>query len=161
MTKMKHARVISYKPHHLDYLIENIRDQDREEIEASSGVPYQATLKRIEKYCENIWVAKVDDDIIALFGIECSSEITKTGIPWFISTKDILKHKIIFIKHCKEVFEIISENYLNLVNYVDERNDLAKSWLKWLGFTLEPPKPFGARQMPFHKFTMKKEVSYV
>ncbi len=44
--------------------------------------------------------------------------------------------------------------YPELLNYVDERNYIAKSWLHWLGFKLEDTQPIGALNYPFHKFTM-------
>ena len=44
-----------------------------------------------------------------------------------------------------------------MFNYVDVRHKEAIRWLKWLGFTLNEPTPYGPFGLPFHKFHMGEE----
>ena len=45
--------------------------------------------------------------------------------------------------------------YTWLVNWVDDRNTCAIRWLKWMGFTIHEPEPYGVANLPFRRFDMK------
>jgi len=47
--------------------------------------------------------------------------------------------------------------YSHLENWVDARNTKAINWLRWLGFTVHDPVPFGVAGLPFHRFDMRRE----
>ena len=142
----------------IDFVIENIRDADKRELEAASGLNYKTCLDRIYSMNDNAWTGFADNEIVAIFGVQMASYITGNGIPWMISTKAIEKNAILFIRHCKPVFKIMVKDCKTLINFVDDRNDLAKMWLRWLGFKLEDPIPYGAKQLPFRLFKMNLEA---
>lgn len=139
----------------IDFVVENIRAADKREIEDASGLNHIQALERIYKMTENAWTGLVNGEIVAIFGVQKISTLTGLGIPWMISTHGIEKHWLTFTRHCKPVFGKMIEGCAELTNFVDDRNDLAKLWLKWLGFTLLEPKPFGAKNMPFRQFKME------
>lgn len=155
MSKTKRAIVRKIKKEDIDFVIENIRDADKREIQDASGLNYKDSLRRIYKMNENAWTGEVDGEIVAIFGVQMASYLTGNGIPWMISTKGIEKHALTFTRHCKPVFKMMTKECKNLFNFVDDRNDLAKMWLKWLGFELLDPQPYGAKQLPFRMFKMK------
>jgi hypothetical protein len=143
----------------VEVLIERIRLADKREIECATGLPHYESIIKACETCDEVWSAFVDGDLIAVFGMNVISYVTGSAIPWFISTHEIEKHQIVFLKFCRPVFKKMCSNLNSLVNYVDDRNDLAKNWLKWLGFKLHDPVPFGVEMMPFRCFTM--EVNHV
>ena len=72
-----------------------------------------------------------------------------------LGTDLIKKKQKIFLKRSKPWLEDIKKDYNYLENYVDARNTLSIKWLKWLGFKVEDPIPYGVNGEPFHKFTME------
>lgn len=146
----------------LQYVIDNIRIADLEELESASGKPYQETLKTILDTCDDCWAGFVNGDLVAIFGIYVKSSLSGYGIPWLISTKNIENHAKTFLKYCKPVFKKMCKNIDVLVNYVHDRNKMAKTWLEWLGFEIKKPKPYGAKQELFCRFELLiKGKSYV
>lgn len=139
----------------VQYLIENIRDADKLEVEAASGLPHYESIIRALEYCDEAWTGLIDDKIVAIFGVHIISYVTGSGVPWLLSTKHIEENPRTFLKYCKPVFKKLCVDLNYLFNYVDERNILAKEWLKWLGFKLDDAVPFGAELKPFHRFTME------
>jgi len=142
----------------IDELIANIRYADRVEIESASGRPYHEIICDIEEHSE-MWSGFVDDELVVVFGMHIVSALTGKAIPWLISTNNVEKHSRTFLRYCKPVFKKLCINLNSLVNYVHDDNHLAKTWLKWLGFKLQDPAPYGAKQELFCKFT--KELNYV
>jgi hypothetical protein len=146
----------------LKEVIANIREADKEEIESASGLSYEKTLERILDTCDDCWAGFADGDLIAIFGVHVKSSLSGYGIPWMISTKKIEKHGKLFLRYCRPVFERMCVNMDVLVNYVHDRNDVAKMWLKWLGFDIKPAKPYGAKQELFCRFELlTKGKNYV
>lgn len=143
----------------VEYLINNIREADRLEIVAVTGQPHFESIIRAVQYCDEAWTGLIDDKIIAVFGVHVISYVTGSGVPWLLSTRHVEEHPRTFLKYCKPVFKKLCVGLDSLVNYVDERNVLAKQWLQWLGFKLDDPVPFGVEQRPFHRFSM--EIKHV
>jgi len=136
-----------------EFVIQNMRAQDRREVMDSHGV-FGLNLLRDAADWGDARVGKVGDDILCLFGVTPMTIVGGGGIPWMISTDAIRKHARIFLPRSKQWVDEQLEEYGYLTNYVDERNTVAKRWLKWLGFTLAEPVPYGLRKLPFHKFEM-------
>jgi len=49
----------------------------------------------------------------------------------------------------------MKRHFQRLENYVDARQKRSIRWLKWCGFTVENPKPWGTLGLPFHQFWME------
>ena len=134
------------------------RDADREELWAAS---YQRPLDAMQMgldFSDDAFVGCIDGEPIVMWGVALESLVGKIGIPWMIATKQLDDVAIIFLRRCRgPVLEMLS-NYGKLINYVDARNKRAVRWLKFLGFEIEDPKPYGVLGMPFHRFTMTREV---
>jgi hypothetical protein len=88
------------------------------------------------------------------------------GVPWLVGTTLMEQNEFVFIRENRRQFRQFMDLYRLLVNYVDDRHDAAKRWLRWLGFTLEPPEPYGHAGLPFRRFymdtnTVRKNRRYV
>lgn len=70
-------------------------------------------------------------------------------VPWSVFTSEICRHPIAFLRECKRW---LSQYDKPMVNVIDARNDQAKRWLEWLGFTLSEPKSLGVNGELFHEY---------
>lgn len=135
----------------IEYIIENLRDQDRKEIAASHGKHAYRMLRDTVSDPETR-VGIANGDPICLFGVTPKSVIGGGGTPWMVSTEDIKRHKVVFLRHSSAWVRSMRQKYGHLSNYVDDRNTVSKRWLRWLGFEFEEPAPYGVSQLPFRRF---------
>jgi len=143
-----------------DLLIEiarNMREADRIEVKASSGLsPYESLKHSCEKSNFNV-VVIVDDTPIAVLGLAVISALTGLGTPWLLSSEEALKHKREFFKLSPPIIQEMLNICPKLYNYVHAENKVSIKWLKWLGFTVERNTvEYGINGEKFHKFYMNK-----
>lgn len=139
----------------VEEVIRNIRDADRLEIESATGKPYDEVLRGLPKLCDEMWAGFADGKCGVLFGFQKPTFVSEHTVAWLISTKMVDAEAITFIRNSKKVFGLMCKGHEYLFNFVDSRNKLAIRWLKWLGFTIYDPEPYGARGELFHKFDMR------
>lgn len=134
-----------------------VRQCDVREIWRTSLSKPSSALRRSILASRDAWTATVDGEIIAIFGVADYSVMSKIGSPWLIGSDKLLDHKKEFVKETKIYMKKVEVGYDRLVNYIDDENEVTKVWLKWLGFVLNNPEPYGPTGKPFRKFT--KELS--
>lgn len=135
---------------------ENMRQADVDEVTASHGhTPIQALQAGVD-VSDFIVAVVIDDEPVAILGLSRCNPITDTGIPWLLSSENALKHKREFLLQSPKVIEQMLSICPNLFNFVHAENKTSVRWLKWLGFTIEEPKPIGVKKEMFHRFHMKK-----
>lgn len=139
----------------VEYLIDHIREADKKEIEAVTGKPFFESVFMALEYGDEAWTGLYGDKVMAIFGMHVTSYVTGHAVPWLISTHHVEEHPKVFLRYCKPVFKKLCVGLDFLVNYVDDRNVLAKQWLTWLGFKLEEPEPYGVFELPFRRFTLE------
>lgn len=146
---------VSFKPaqdHDAVYLAENIRDSDRQEsIAAHMLMPLEALRYSLAR-SDLSYTVFFDGRPAVIFGVSRPHMLSKEGIIWLAGTCEIEKNPKRFLRKSCDVLSVIEQGYSRLYNYVDARNTKTVSWLKWLGFTLEEPRPYGALGRPFHYF---------
>lgn len=131
------------------------RIQDKKEMYRSGGRKPLEALMRSFKLSNKCYAGFYDGKLIAVFGIVTISAISRTGSPWMIASKEIEDHQIMFLRACRWVMDDLKHGYESLYNYVDNDNMMSIQWLKWLGFKLEEPQPYGKFRKPFRRFTME------
>ena len=67
----------------------------------------------------------------------------------------IKKIKIKFLRECKNRVEEMSDRFPVLFNYIDSRNKLHLTWLKWCGFKIINEKTFN--DVLFYGFLKEKK----
>lgn len=146
--------IVDATTEHLEYIQQNMREADREELWAAYHMDPAHSLQ-ISMLCSTrCWTGLIDGVPICMFGVVPASLVESVGRPWMIGTPAVEKFDRIFLKHCHEVVKNMASEYKTLYNFVDLRNKKAIRWLKWLGFTMEEPAPFGPFNLPFRRFTM-------
>lgn len=139
----------------IDLLTADMRQADRDEVAATTSVPLDqvvTTTVALSTYARSGWV---DGRLACLWGIAPLSLTSSSGVPWFLSTPVVEQHPVLFLRRCKPHVQEFKDRYDFMVNHVDARNKVAIHWLKWLGFEMEEPRPWGVKGLPFHRFTMR------
>lgn len=139
-------------------LARNMRDQDREELHASSGEDIVHILRESYKYSDWTMAGRVNGELACLFGVRGSTTmICNFGVPWMLGTPVLEKHPGALMRHCAGYVALMAERYPLLMNWVDARNTRSIRWLKRLGFEVHPAVPHGKARLPFHKFERHRE----
>lgn len=115
-----------------------LRKADVDEITALYG-PSTCISREIERSIHlsdrtYVIIDSEDSKIIAVFGVGYGGFLV--GVPWFLATDEVKKHRGMFVKHAKEVLKILSKDYTILTNWVSSENPEAIKLLEWLGFTI-------------------------
>lgn len=132
-----------------------LRDADREEIAATSARDPRSVLRLAVIASHRAWAGVADGEPVAVFGVAPANLLDGRGSPWLFGTEWIERHPAAFLRRTRRLMPQMRAGYAMLENYVDTRNAMAKRWLAWLGFEIEPAAPYGRAGLPFHRFTMK------
>ena len=111
----------------------HLRQQDIDEIHAACDWPVEAAVAFSIAHSEKGFTALLDGIPCAVFGVN-------NGIIWLVATDEITTHPVAFFRHSRRIFNNLKEGYSLLENYVHVSNTLSIRWLRWLGFSIEPPR---------------------
>lgn len=141
----------------VDYIADNMRNEDRDEVLAATGrYDMRALLVEALSFSSQRWVALSSGKPVALFGVGPAN--SKVGVPWMLVTHDVFQtpraSRALVAKGRWYIQRMLAE-YQHLENYVDARNTRAVRWLEHLGFTVHPAEPYGPYEYPFHRFEMR------
>lgn len=138
-------------------LAPRIREDDRAEVLASHGMTdMEKVLINARHLSHESWAWVVDGVPVAAFGVAPASYVHKHGQPWILSTDGIGgENASIFLRNSRIIVNYWRFQWDYLENYVDARNQRAIRWLKFLGFQLHEPAPYGVAGLPFHRFEAK------
>lgn len=141
----------------IQYIAQNMRDQDVTEVYASGGyTPIDALNQSLE--CSTLSsIALINDEPCAALGLVIPSLLGGIGIPWLLGTEKVVQNKKVFMKETKSGILDMLTLCDKLVNYVHKENTVSVRWLKYMGFTLYEPEPFGIYGELFHKFELGRE----
>lgn len=124
----------------LEYVVENLRDEDRAEITAFIGSGEVAGAIR-DSFQESVmsWCLRFKEAPTVLAGVVAPGG--KIGRPWLVATKDFT-YRVPVRRHLALVSRTYLEEILKrfdfLFNWVSLGNAYTISWLSWLGFFLSP-----------------------
>jgi hypothetical protein len=141
---------------HAADLAPRLRALDLAEIEAASGRPVSEVLA--ESLDRALWseAVLVEGRVEALGGLGTFSMMFGPGVPWLVGSDRLTERARWFLGESRRQVRRMLGQYQRLENRVDARNAPAIRYLRWLGFTLEPARPWGHAGLPFHPFTMER-----
>lgn len=140
---------------HIELLLADLRQLDADEMLASSGPNFRATLRRSIMVSYLPGAAFDSDGLMCLFGIVPMGLMSEVALPWCIGTNRLLRHPGVLTRATRNYIALVREMYPCLCNYVDARNAPSIRWLKRVGFKLtEYTIPFGPEDRPFYQFSM-------
>lgn len=148
------AKIVPAVTEHLNHIIDNLRQADRDEIHAmgledSYAVTYSLSRSQVS------WTGTIDDIPVCMFGV-CSDG--DKGRPWLYGTDLLEKHSVTFLTRCRGVVDKMLDAFPSLENWVYAHNTQATAWLEWLGFEMKQIEYINNN--PFIRFSLeKKELS--
>lgn len=95
-----------------------------------------------------------DDRVLAIYGIMTPTILSTVASPWILAT-DVREHGMWFLRQSRRIVGEWRRQYKSLANYVDARHTVSVRWVRWMGYTLEEPQPFGPHGVPFMRFSME------
>ena len=145
------SQLVPLLPRHAA-IVPRIRRADAEEIWAAQGIHPRYAIAATIATTDIGWAAEFDGEPEAIFGA-CASG-AGSGFVWLIATDVIEKYPVHFYRVSKRIIGRIRERYDYLENWVDARNVLSLRWLKWAGFEIAEPAPWGVMGLDFCHISM-------
>ena len=153
---MRNVEIVQATMEHAEDMLPRVRQADIEEFYATAKWSPEMTLRFAIKHSTHRWAGIVDGQVVAIFGASLASILTGTGIPWLISSNEVERYQMTFLRHSRPLLAEMLKEYRLLENYADARNVKACCWLRWMGFKFDEARPFGALGLPFHRFEMRR-----
>ena len=151
-------RIFRADESHAKRLAPFMRAADRAEVLASHGLePATALMLCVRTSPLFCWAAEDDHGVIVMWGVGAASRLSSVGHPWLLAADRLAGREYLreFLRLSREYVSAFRREYDFLENYVDARNELSLRWLRWCGFRVEPPAPYGAEGQMFCQFTMQ------
>lgn len=150
---MSRLSVVMTVPSDCDRLAPNMREADRLEVLAASGLTPLEALHRGYEMSADPRTVMLANDPIAIFGVvPFPYPQHDRGVPWLLGSDVILEHWFSFARGSVREFETLRRPYRLLTNRIDARNELPMRWLRFLGFDLLETAPYGVSGLPFTRF---------
>lgn len=162
MVKRDRVRIVNTTPALLDKICAKpFRPNDERECRAASGRPVAVAIREGFKrapYCKTVLL---NGEPVGVFGVTAPSLISQTGVPWMLGLPALTENA-----ECRKTIRKRSVEFRNamfklfpkLENYEDVRNTVSMKWLKWLGFRMDEPKPYGVAGLSFVRFWLERSA---
>jgi len=149
------AEVVKLEPRHAA-IVPYIRRADVEEIWAGVGIPPALAVGFSVATSDPGWAVELHGEPVAVFGVRRVPDTTgqnrRVGVPWLVATDVIERYPVHFYRVSKDIIADMRSRYDYLENWVDARNALSVRWLRWAGFTVGEPEPWGVAGLVFRRF---------
>lgn len=144
--------IVDYLPEHGRAVAAGMRESDRREIYYMTTLePLSAVLLTVS-HAVAVWTCMVDGEPAAIFGITRRSRLSTVGVPWLLSTDRLNRVPMAVMRRSKVYFDRMMRAFPVMENHVLAENTSTVGWLKWLGFDMEEPRPYGAFGAAFIRF---------
>lgn len=141
-----------YRPEDGDYIASHIRASDRKEIYYLAALTPLQAIKTTAAVSEIAWTAKLDGRPILAFGVCRKTALSDIGMPWALGTDEADRQVSAYARHSRTFFDGVSRAFPVMENYALAENKRTLRWLKWMGFDMEDPAPYGCFGVPFVRF---------
>jgi hypothetical protein len=150
--------IVPLSADHLPWLASQMSEEDRAECAAMGLGPYRA-LKLGLDLSVTAWcgMKMPEQRPLCAFGVlPLEGLLGEVGAPWFLSTPELRRYAVRFLKDCDEYLKRCLDIFPTLVEMVDARHTRGIKWVKWLGFTLSGPIPWGPFGLPHYRAEKKR-----
>lgn len=94
---------------------------------------------------------------LAMLGVCKRDILTGSGIVWLLATNEAMKHRREFLRLTHDVLGEMLRICPRLCNFVHTKNRDSIRWLRWMGFIIEDPMPYGPAGELFHRFYLERD----
>ena len=149
--------IVATTEEHVEELSHSMRPEDVAECWAAQHLSPREALRVSMMYTNSPKTGLVDGRVMAIWGVGKVTQLVEVGIPWMLTSVLVEEHFRAFLRYSKGLLDEMKEESAVMVfdNVVDKRNLSSIRWLRWLGFTIHDPTPYGPDNMLFHRFTME------
>lgn len=146
------VQIVEYQPVFGEYVAAHIRPMDRREIYYLSLVSPEAAIRCSSAHAVASWAALVDGVPAAVFGISRATRVSEIASPWMMATPVADRLPRAVAMHSLIYFSRFCRAFPRMENHVLAENIKVVRWLRWLGFDMDEPAPYGAFGAPFIRF---------
>jgi hypothetical protein len=125
-----------------------LRSGDAREI-AALGFSKDEALAR--SMARSLWTDAylIDGEVAAILGLALPSMTGRLASLWLVTGVPVDRNRKAFLRLCRARLAEVRRHWPVLVDYVHAEYAEAHRWLRWLGFTIGPPEPYGRLGAPF------------
>lgn len=129
---------------HIALLVLDLRDDDAAECEAVGLLAEDWIGSSLDGSIE-AWTALEDGYPIAMWGLTTPDLLGFKACPWMLTGRGVERWKRTLMRESAAFIARVSLLYPYLSNRVDARYSRALRWVRWLGFDINKPEPYGPR----------------
>lgn len=143
-------QVVDATSAHVEPIARHMRQDDINELWAAAAIlPADAlNLSLAAGGPARTWL--IDGTPAAMGGIN------DQGVIWLLGTDLIDRHVRAFLLESRREFEERRRQFQAVFNFIDVRNRRSIRWLRWLGFSMSEPMPYGVFRKPFLHFSWRQ-----
>lgn len=142
-------------PADIDALAANLRQQDRDELDAAGYTDHHAVIAHSVARSDWALTALIDGQAACIFGVApMGGLLDPRGVPWMLGTPLVPANRRALARLAPGYIRKMLQAYPHLINHVHARNTVAIGWLRRVGFTFGTPHAIGAEQ--FIPFEMRR-----
>lgn len=143
---------------HLFWLANEMSQDDRAECAAMGLGPLRALQFGLQHSVAAWCAIKMPESRpLCAFGVmPLGGVLSGVGAPWFLSTPELRKYAIRFLKDCDAYLWRMLDIFPVLVEWIDARHTRGVKWVRWLGFELTGPWPWGPFGMPHYRAEIRR-----
>lgn len=135
------------------HVAEHMRPADVAECNACGFYDMPEVLRNEIAISALCWAVRIDGEPACLLGVAPMAGLFgETGVPWLLGTELVTRHRRAFIRTSTAYIARMHSAFSHLLNFVHAENEHSVRWLKFAGFTIHPPVPFGVKGELFHCF---------
>ena len=137
------------------WIAAELRPADRQEVAALHDDLVEAVAAGLRgAHWSSVAIDAAGGHLVAAWGVKRSTLLGAGGVPWCLCGAAVDEHARAFLRLSRRCNEAMRREFAWLANLVDDRHEVAKRWLLWLGYVLGPAQPIGRGGMPFRRFEM-------
>lgn len=153
---MRDVRLVPATDEHALMMAPLLRAFDKAEIHIMFG-PDEAEMLRYGIERSSHAYAAIEGGVpFAIGGVVPVNMVAGTGAPWMLGTPGVGRNARWFLKESRAQLAAVFEAYDFLSNACDARYAASIRWLRWLGFTIGTPFPYGERRLSLVPFSMRR-----
>lgn len=137
LASTKRVSLVPAKREHVRNLMRDLRDADRAEWLAWTGVPFRPALEWCVTQGIALTAIHKNGQVVTMVGVQdIEGAPPGTGLLWFAAAN--LGYEVLpdFAYLTVKALEVLHQRYPNLVAYSDARNAIHHDWLDQTGWTI-------------------------